>query len=85
MARPTSAPPSDPAESERIEWVPVAEVRRLIAAHEVPDGLSLTALLWWLTIGDAERRRAGRVRAGGHPPALVAQLILLVRTTGRPP
>jgi 8-oxo-dGTP pyrophosphatase MutT (NUDIX family) len=42
--------PSDPSESERVEWVPVDEVRRLIAAHEMPDGLSLTALLWWMTI-----------------------------------
>ena len=41
-------PPSDPTESERVEWVPVTEVRRLIADHHVPDGLSLTALLWWL-------------------------------------
>src|SRR3954454_13138383 len=27
-------PPSDPTESERIEWVPTADVRRLIAAHQ---------------------------------------------------
>ena len=40
--------PSDPAESSRVEWVPVDEVRRLVRAGEVRDGLSLTALLWWL-------------------------------------
>lgn len=40
--------PSDPAEAERIEWVPVPEVRRLVAAGAVGDGLSLTALCWWL-------------------------------------
>lgn len=44
-------PPSDPSESERVEWVAVDDVRRLVAARQVPDGLSLTALLWWLTIG----------------------------------
>jgi 8-oxo-dGTP pyrophosphatase MutT (NUDIX family) len=38
--------PTDPAESERIDWVPVAEVRRLVRDHQVADGLSLTALLW---------------------------------------
>jgi 8-oxo-dGTP pyrophosphatase MutT (NUDIX family) len=42
--------PTDPGESERIEWVPVDTVRRLIAGGEVYDGLSLTALLWTLAI-----------------------------------
>lgn len=41
-------PPSDPSESERVEWVSVERVRAAIAAGEVGDGLSLTALLWWL-------------------------------------
>ncbi len=45
------AQPTDTAESERIEWVPVAEVRQLIATGAVPDGLSLTALLWAFTFG----------------------------------
>jgi 8-oxo-dGTP pyrophosphatase MutT (NUDIX family) len=40
--------PSDPGESERVAWVPVPEVRDLIARGEVYDGLSLTALLWAL-------------------------------------
>lgn len=40
--------PSDPSEAARIEWVPVREVRRLLRAGLVGDGLSLTALLWWL-------------------------------------
>ena len=40
--------PSDPAESERVEWVPVDGVRGAIRAGQVGDGLSLTALLWWL-------------------------------------
>lgn len=42
-------PPSDPSESERVEWVPVATLREEIRAGRVQDGLSLTALLWWLT------------------------------------
>ena len=40
--------PSDPSESERVEWVPVTEVRRLVREGGIGDGLSLTALLWWL-------------------------------------
>lgn len=47
--------PTDPAEAERVEWVPLAEVRRLVAAGDVPDGLSLTALLWVLAFGLLER------------------------------
>ena len=42
--------PTDPGESERIDWVPVEDVRRLIAGGEVYDGLSLTALLWTLAL-----------------------------------
>lgn len=38
-------PPSDPSESERIEWVPVDEVRSLVLAGELRDGLSLTGIL----------------------------------------
>ena len=41
--------PIDPSESERVEWVPVERVRQLIREHAVVDGLSLTALLWWLS------------------------------------
>jgi 8-oxo-dGDP phosphatase len=41
--------PSDPSESERIEWLPLDALRAAVAAGEVHDGLSLTALLWWLT------------------------------------
>lgn len=43
--------PSDPAESERVEWVPADEVRELIRTGQVVDGLSLTALLWWCAFG----------------------------------
>ena len=40
--------PTDPSESERVEWVPVERVRELVRSGAVGDGLSLTALLWWL-------------------------------------
>ena len=40
--------PSDPTESERVEWVPVDEVRALVRSGQVTDGLSLTSLLLWL-------------------------------------
>ncbi|HEX6419977.1 MAG TPA: NUDIX hydrolase [Acidimicrobiales bacterium] len=42
--------PADPAESERIAWIPVAEVRDLIAGGGFTDGLSLTSLLWALAL-----------------------------------
>lgn len=41
--------PTDTSESERVEWVPLGLLRDEIAAHRVLDGLSLTALLWWMT------------------------------------
>ena len=40
--------PSDPSESERVVWVPLDDVRRLVAEGAVHDGLTLTALLWLL-------------------------------------
>ena len=40
--------PTDPGESERVEWVPVADVRRIVGAGEVGDGLSVTALMYAL-------------------------------------
>jgi 8-oxo-dGTP pyrophosphatase MutT (NUDIX family) len=42
--------PADAYESERIAWLPVDEVRRLIADGRVHDGLSLTGLLWVLAL-----------------------------------
>ena len=39
--------PTDSSESSKVEWVPVATVRELLAGGDVVDGLSLTALLWW--------------------------------------
>lgn len=43
--------PTDPSESERIEWLPVARLHAEIEAGRVTDGLSLTALLWATTFG----------------------------------
>jgi hypothetical protein len=36
--------PTDPSESERIEWVPLSVMRDLVRGGEVRDGFSLTAL-----------------------------------------
>jgi 8-oxo-dGTP pyrophosphatase MutT (NUDIX family) len=44
-------PPTDPYEAERIEWVPTAELRKIIAAGQMGDGLSLTAVLYALAFG----------------------------------
>lgn len=40
--------PPDTSESERVEWLDLTRLRAEIAAGHVLDGLSLTALLWWL-------------------------------------
>jgi 8-oxo-dGTP pyrophosphatase MutT (NUDIX family) len=45
-------PPTDVGESERIEWVPAAELRREIAAGRVGDGMTLTGLLWAFAYGE---------------------------------
>jgi 8-oxo-dGTP pyrophosphatase MutT (NUDIX family) len=44
--------PSDPGESDRVEWRSLDEVRDLVARGEMPDGLSLTAVLWFLQFAD---------------------------------
>ncbi|MET0420421.1 MAG: NUDIX hydrolase [Acidimicrobiia bacterium] len=43
--------PTDPGEAERVEWVPVDDVRALVQHGEMLDGLSLTAVLWALQFG----------------------------------
>lgn len=43
--------PVDVSESERVEWLPVTELRARITTGEMPDGLSLTAVLYALTFG----------------------------------
>ncbi|GGO66089.1 NUDIX domain-containing protein [Nonomuraea cavernae] len=44
-------PPSDPWEAERVEWVPLADVRRLIDRRDLVSGTSIAALLYLLTEG----------------------------------
>jgi 8-oxo-dGTP pyrophosphatase MutT (NUDIX family) len=41
-------PPTDTSEAERVVWLPVDRLRHEIRAGSVRDGMSLTALLWWL-------------------------------------
>lgn len=38
----------DLVETDRVAWIELSELRRLIAAGEITDGFSLTALLWFL-------------------------------------
>lgn len=40
--------PTDPGESERVEWVPVDRVREIAGEGQMVDGLSLTAILYSL-------------------------------------
>lgn len=40
--------PADPAESERIAWVPLPEVRTLIRTGQIRNGLALAAVLRFL-------------------------------------
>jgi 8-oxo-dGTP pyrophosphatase MutT (NUDIX family) len=41
-------PPSDPTEAERVAWVPVAELRKLIRSGEFTDGMSFAAVCYAL-------------------------------------
>jgi len=43
--------PTDASESERVEWVPLSAVREAMRGGGMPDGLSLTALLYAVTFG----------------------------------
>lgn len=43
--------PTDTSESERVEWVPEAEVRAHARSGGIPDGLSLTAVVYALAFG----------------------------------
>jgi 8-oxo-dGTP pyrophosphatase MutT (NUDIX family) len=40
--------PPDPTEAERVEWVTVDRLAEEIGAGRIVDGMSLTAVLWWL-------------------------------------
>ena len=43
--------PSDPSESEKIEWLSLDQVRQEILAGRMPDGFSLTAITYALAFG----------------------------------
>ncbi len=49
--------PSDPAESERVAWVPLDDLRSHARDGRVQDGLSLTALGHWLAFPDGPSLR----------------------------
>ncbi|MET8052459.1 NUDIX hydrolase [Streptosporangium sp. NPDC005286] len=42
-------PPTEEWEAERIEWVPLADIRRLIDKRDIVSGTSMAALLYTLT------------------------------------
>ncbi|HTD50229.1 MAG TPA: NUDIX hydrolase [Acidimicrobiia bacterium] len=44
--------PTDPGESERIAWVTIFDLRQLVQAEQMLDGLSLTAVLYALAFGE---------------------------------
>jgi 8-oxo-dGTP pyrophosphatase MutT (NUDIX family) len=46
--------PVDVNEAERVEWVPVADVRRLLLDGKITDGLSFGAISYWLAAGGSE-------------------------------
>ncbi|MEW9532881.1 NUDIX hydrolase [Microbispora sp. NPDC049125] len=41
--------PTEPWESERIDWVPLTDIRRLIDKRDIVSGTTLAALLYVLT------------------------------------
>ena len=43
--------PTDPSESERVEWVPVDDLRAGLRSGQVRDGLTLSALCYSLAFG----------------------------------
>ena len=44
--------PSDAGEAERIEWIAVPELRRLVRSQQMLDGLSLTAVCYAFAFGE---------------------------------
>jgi len=43
--------PTDAGEAERIEWIAVSELRRVVQAGQMLDGLSLTGVCYALAFG----------------------------------
>ena len=48
LARRYAGPPSDRTEADRIEWMPLAEIPRLIDEGAIVSGPTLIALLYLL-------------------------------------
>jgi 8-oxo-dGDP phosphatase len=48
--------PTDGFEAERVEWLPLEEVKGVIKRGEMPDGLSLTAVLYAIAFAGLLRR-----------------------------
>jgi 8-oxo-dGTP pyrophosphatase MutT (NUDIX family) len=46
--------PTDVGESERVEWVPVPEVRRILRDNEMTDGMSLSAVAYAFAFGELD-------------------------------
>ncbi|WP_049566691.1 NUDIX hydrolase [Nonomuraea sp. SBT364] len=42
-------PPTEPWEAERVEWVPLSDIRRMIDKRDIVSGTSMSALLYALT------------------------------------
>jgi 8-oxo-dGTP pyrophosphatase MutT (NUDIX family) len=57
-------PPTDGWESERIEWVPLGDVRRLIDKRDIVGGTTIVALLYALTEAHSHRRYRRPTRGG---------------------
>ncbi|MFI6927813.1 NUDIX hydrolase [Nonomuraea spiralis] len=57
-------PPTDPWEAERIEWVPLSGIRRLVDAGEIVCGTTLSVLLYLLV-----ERPPAAPRPFGYDPA----------------
>ena len=57
-----SGPPSGISEAERIEWIPLADIRRLVAKGEIVSGPTLIGLLLVGALHDATGAAAGRPR-----------------------
>jgi ADP-ribose diphosphatase len=62
-------PPTEAFESERIDWVPLADVPGLIARREIVSGTTAVALLCLLTGSETDQARPKRQRAASGDPA----------------
>lgn len=51
--------PSDPHEADRVEWVPVDQVRRALAAGTVREGMAVAGLSYAFATGRLDRSDAG--------------------------